>query len=67
MLCPLRQRWHHDGKEQVKALLRAPKNLGHRAVLAAMYATGLRVPEVTKLNVHELDHGRYLARITPLT
>jgi integrase/recombinase XerD len=45
-------------KEEVKALLTAPKNLGHRAVLAAMYGTGLRVSEVTRLNVHDLDHGR---------
>jgi integrase/recombinase XerD len=45
-------------KEEVKALLTAPKNLGHRAILAAMYGTGLRVSEVTRLNVHDLDRGR---------
>jgi site-specific recombinase XerD len=45
-------------KEEVKALLTAPKNLGHRAILAAMYGTGLRVSEVTRLNVHDLDGGR---------
>ena len=45
-------------KEEVKALLTAPRNLGHRAILAAMYGTGLRVSEVTRLKVHDLDRGR---------
>ena len=45
-------------REEVKALLTAPTNLGHRAILAAMYGAGLRVSEVTRLNVHDLDRGR---------
>jgi integrase/recombinase XerD len=45
-------------KEEVKALLEAPRNLGHRAILAAMYGTGLRVSEVTSLKVQDLDRGR---------
>ena len=36
-------------KEEVKAMLEAPKNLGHRAILATMYGAGLRVSEVTNL------------------
>lgn len=50
-------------KEEVKALLTAPKNLGHRAIPAAMYGTGLRVSEVTRLNVHDLDPGRGVIRV----
>jgi integrase/recombinase XerD len=45
-------------KEEVKALLTAPKNLGHRAILAAMYGAGLRVSEATGLKVQDLDRGR---------
>jgi integrase/recombinase XerD len=50
-------------KEEVKALLTAPKNLGHRAILAVMYGAGLRVSEVTRLNVHDLDRGRGVIRV----
>jgi len=45
-------------KEEVKALLVAPKNLGHRAILATLYGTGLRVSEVTSLKVCDLDRER---------
>jgi integrase/recombinase XerD len=45
-------------KEEVKALLEAPKNLGHRAILATLYGTGLRVSELTGLKVSDLDGER---------
>jgi integrase/recombinase XerD len=45
-------------KEEVKALLEAPRNLGHRAILATMYGAGLRVSEVANLKVHDVDGGR---------
>jgi site-specific recombinase XerD len=45
-------------KAEVKALLEAPKNLGHRAILATMYGAGLRVSEVTSLKVSDLDRQR---------
>ena len=35
-------------KAEVKALLEAPKNLNHRAMLATMYGAGLRVSEVAE-------------------
>jgi site-specific recombinase XerD len=47
-------------KEEVKALLEAPRNLGHRAILATLYATGLRVSEVTNLKVSDLDRERHV-------
>ena len=45
-------------KEEVKAVLEAPKNLGHRAILATLYGTGLRVSEAIKLKVCDLDRDR---------
>ena len=45
-------------REEVKALLEAPKNLGHRAILATMYASGPRVSEVAKLKVCDIDSTR---------
>jgi integrase/recombinase XerD len=45
-------------KAEVKALLEAPKNLGHRAILATLYGAGLRVSEATNLKVCDLDRDR---------
>jgi integrase/recombinase XerD len=45
-------------REEVKALLEAPKNLGHRAILATMYGAGLRVSEAASLKVRDLDGER---------
>ena len=45
-------------KDEVKALLEAPRNLGHRAILATMYGGGLRVSEVSNLKVGDIDGAR---------
>jgi integrase/recombinase XerD len=45
-------------KTEVKALLEAPRNLKYRVMLATMYGAGLRVSEVTKLKVSDLDRER---------
>jgi integrase/recombinase XerD len=45
-------------KQEVKAMLEAPKNLGHRAILATMYGAGLRISEVANLKVHDVDGDR---------
>jgi integrase/recombinase XerD len=50
-------------KEEVKALLEAPRNLGHRAILATMYGTGLRVSEAINPKVSDLDRGRKLIHV----
>ena len=44
-------------REEVRALLTAPKNLGHRAMLATLYGAGLRVSEATNLTVQDLDRS----------
>src|ERR1700733_7147549 len=45
-------------KEEVKALLEAPRRLDQRAILATLYGAGLRVSEVTNLKVSDLDSKR---------
>src|SRR5450432_1888065 len=50
-------------KADVKALLEAPTNLGHRAILATMYGAGLRVSEVANLQVRDLDGDRKVISI----
>src|SRR6202166_475449 len=42
-------------KTEVKALLEAPPSLRDRAILATLYGTGLRVSEVVRLKVSDLD------------
>ncbi len=45
-------------RDEVKALLEAPRNLGHRAILANTYADGLRISEVAAPKVRDLDGDR---------
>ncbi len=47
-------------KAEVKALLEAPRNLKHRAMLATMYGAGLRVSEVANIKVADLDRERHV-------
>src|SRR6202140_3635956 len=50
-------------KEEVKALLEAPRHLGQRAILATLYGAGLRVSEVTNLKVSDLDRKRKVINV----
>ena len=50
-------------REEVKALLEAPRNLGHRAILATMYGAGLRVSEAVHLKVADLDGERKVINV----
>ena len=43
---------------EVKHLLETPKNLGHRTMLATLYATGARVSEVARLHIPDIDSHR---------
>ena len=45
-------------RDEVKAVLEAPLDLRHRAMLAILYAAGLRVSEVTRLKVADIDGAR---------
>jgi integrase/recombinase XerD len=50
-------------REEVAAMLEAPKNLGHRTLLTTMYATGARVSEVTNLQIPDIDSSRNIIRV----
>lgn len=45
-------------QQEVLDLLRATRNLKHRAVLALVYSAGLRIGEVLKLELHHIDIDR---------
>ncbi len=45
-------------KEEVKAILEAPKNLKHRAMLSLIYACGLRRSELLNLKISDVDSKR---------
>ena len=45
-------------RDEVKALLEAPSNLRDRAMLAILYGSGLRVSEVIRIKVADIDSGR---------
>jgi site-specific recombinase XerD len=45
-------------REEVKALLEAPRSLRHRTLLAVLYGTGVRVAEVTQLKLTDIDARR---------
>ena len=50
-------------QSEVSALLQALKNLKHRALLTTIYATGLRVSEVTNLMVNDIDSSRMIIQV----
>jgi integrase/recombinase XerD len=45
-------------RDEVKALLEAPHDLRHRAMLAILYGSGLRVSEAARLKVADIDSAR---------
>jgi integrase/recombinase XerD len=47
-------------REEVQALLEAPSDLRDRAMLAILYGSGLRVSEVTRLKVADIDSARHV-------
>ncbi len=50
-------------REEVSALIRAPHNLKHRAILATLYTTGLRVSELCNLKGTDIDSGRMVIQV----
>jgi len=51
-------------REEVARLLKVTTNLKHRALLMAAYSAGLRVGEVVRLKVSDIDSKRMQIRVT---
>jgi len=45
-------------REEVGRLIEAPRNIKHRALLTMTYGSGLRVSEVVRLRLRDIDRGR---------
>jgi len=45
-------------RDEVGALIQAPRHLKHRVILATLYTTGLRVAELSQLQGTDIDSGR---------
>jgi integrase/recombinase XerD len=48
---------------EVGRLIAAPPNLKHRALLAMAYGSGLRVSEVVRVRIADVDRGRMMLRV----
>ena len=49
--------------QEIQALLEAPRNLKHRALLMLIYSGGLRLSEAMHLRVADIDSQRMLIRV----
>ncbi len=47
-------------KEEIKAILEAPRNLKHKAMLSLIYACGLRRSELLNLKIGDVDSKRHI-------
>jgi integrase/recombinase XerD len=50
-------------RQEVQRLLQAPTNIKHRALLATVYSSGLRVSEVVNLQPHHIEADRMMLRV----
>lgn len=50
-------------RQEVERLIAAPLNLKHRALLAMTYGSGLRVSEVVRIRIADVDRGRMMLRV----
>src|SRR5262249_38897688 len=50
-------------RDDVKVWLPAPRHLKHRAILATLYATGVRVSELCQLQGTDIDSQRMVVRV----
>jgi site-specific recombinase XerD len=50
-------------QDEVTALIMAPQNLKHRAIVATLYATGVRVSELCQLQGTDIDSKRMVIHV----
>ena len=50
-------------REETQALIKAPPHLKHRALLATLYTTALRVSELCQLQGRDIDSGRMVIHV----
>ena len=50
-------------RQEVERLIEAPRSLKHRALLAMTYGSGLRVSEVVRVKIADVDRGRLMLRV----
>jgi site-specific recombinase XerD len=50
-------------REEVESILSATKNLKHRAILMTIYSAGLRIGEVARLKVSDIESQRMMIRV----
>jgi len=50
-------------RPEVERLIDAPRSLKHRALLALTYGSGLRVSEVVRVRIADVDRGRLMLRV----
>jgi len=50
-------------QDEVGQILQTIKNLKHRAIMVLVYSAGLRVSEIVKLWVEDIDSNRHLIHI----
>jgi site-specific recombinase XerD len=50
-------------RQEVERLIEAPRNVKHRALLGMTYGSGLRVSEVVRVKIADIDRGRMMLRV----
>jgi len=50
-------------REEINAIINAPTNLKHKAILTLLYSAGLRVSEVGNLKIEDIDSSRMQIRV----
>jgi len=50
-------------RQEVERLIETPRNVKHRALLGMTYGSGLRVSEVVRVKLADIDRGRMMLRV----